>query len=251
MPLIEAPPRGRRITPPDLGGPGVPLIAELVGPAGVGKTAMLRALGQRHAGIRAGLSIDRARFLPAITRASLALLPTCIEVLRNDRRSIWPVMLHLIRLRTLPTVLASRLARGPSAIVLDEGPLFSLARLSVFHRAHESRTRLGRAWQEQLDRWTRLLDVVIWLDAPDQILMQRIRTRFKSHPIKDDPDHAMKEFLSRFRQAYDEIRARVSAVGRARMIDVDTATVSAEQAVPLILAALTAGPGASGTTPPR
>lgn len=250
MPLIEMPPRGNRATRSDLGR-GQPLIAELVGPAGAGKTVMLRALGERHAGIRAGLSIHRARFLPAITRASLALLPTCIEVLRDDRRSIWPVLLQLMRLRILPTVLASRLSRGPSAIVLDEGPLFSLARLSVFQRAHESRTRLGRAWQEQLDRWTRLLDVVIWLDAPNEILMQRIRTRFKPHMIKEDPDHAMMEFLSQYRQAYDEIRGRLTAVGRARMIDVDTATVSAEQAVPLILAALTAGPGASGTTPPR
>jgi hypothetical protein len=237
--LIEAPPRDNRATPPDLGAPVRPLIAELVGPAGAGKTAMLRAIGQRHTGIRAGLSIDRARFLPAITRHTVALLPTCFEVLRDDRRSIWPVMLHLIRLRTLPTVLASETARGPSAILLDEGPLFSLARLSVFQRAHESRTRLGRAWQEQLDRWTTLLDVVIWLDAPDPVLVQRIRTRFKPHSIKEDPDHAMHEFLGRYRQAYEEIRTRLTAAGRTRMIDVDTAVVSAEQAAPIVLAALT------------
>jgi len=239
MPLIEAPPGGRRASPPDLGTPGRPLIAEIVGPAGAGKTAMLRAIGQRHAGIRAGLSIDRARFLPTITRQTIALLPTCFEVLRDDRRSMWPIMLHLIRLRTLPAVLAQETARGPSAIVLDEGPLFSLARLSVFHRAHESRTRLGRAWQEQLDRWTTLLDVVIWLDAPDPILVQRIRTRFKPHSIKEDPDHAMHEFLGRYRQAYEEIRTCLTAVGRTRMIEVNTATVSAEQAAPVVLAALT------------
>ncbi len=220
-----------------------PLIVELVGPAGAGKTAMLRALGRRHNGIRAGLSIDRARHFPALTRHAVALLPTWIEVVRDDRRSMWPVMVHLMRLRILPTVLARESARGPAAVVLDEGPLFSLARLSVFQRAHESRTRLGRAWQEQLDRWMTLLDVVIWLDAPDAVLVERIRNRFKPHMIRDDPEHAMREFLGRYRHVYEDIRSRLTAVGRARMIDVDTAALTVEQAVPVVLAAL--------TTPPR
>jgi hypothetical protein len=218
------------------------VIAELVGPAGAGKSALLRALGQRHAGIRAGLSIDRVRFLPTLSRHVLALLPTALEVLRNDRRSLRTVMLHLVRLRTLPTVLANEIAARPPAIVLDEGPLFSLGRLSVFQRAHESRTRLGQAWQEQLERWTRLLDVVIWLDAPNPVLAQRIRTRFKPPQVKDDPEHAIHEFLSRYRQAYEEIRARVAKAGRTRMVDVNTAALSAEQAAPIVLDALSATP---------
>jgi hypothetical protein len=243
VPLTAAPPSGRRESPSGRHAPPRTLIVELVGPAGAGKTALLRALGRHHTGLRAGLSIDRVRYLPAISRHTLALLPTGIEVLRDDRRSLWPVMLHLIRLRTLPTVLAHEMAARPAAIVLDEGPLFSLGRLSVFQRAHESRTRLGQAWQRQLDRWTRLLDVVIWLDAPDPILAQRIRTRFKPHQVKDDPEQAVYEFLGRYRQAYKEIRARVVSAGRTRMIDLDTSALSADQAVPLVLAALTARPG--------
>lgn len=248
MPLIDAPPRRSGESLPGRGAPVRTLIAELVGPAGVGKTAMLRALGQRHSGIRAGVSIDRVRYLPTFSRHMIALVPTGVEVLRDDRRSLWPVMLHLVRLRTLPRVLAHEAAVGSGAVVLDEGPLFSLGRLSVFQRAHESRTRLGQAWQEQLERWSSLLDVVVWLDAPDPILAQRIRTRFKRHRVKDDPDEAVYEFLGRYRQAYEEIRTRVESAGRARMVDVDTAALSVEQAVPIVLAALTASP-ATGSTP--
>jgi hypothetical protein len=221
--------------------PGPPLIAELVGPAGAGKTAMLRRLGQRHTGIRAGLSIDRTRFLPALTWYALALVPTGLEVLQDDWRSTWPVMLHLLRLRTLPAVVTQEASTGPAAIVLDEGPLFSLARLSVFHRARENRARLGREWDDQLGRWSNLLDVVVWLDAPDAVLAQRIRKRLKPHRVKDDSDQAIYEFLAQYRRAYSDIRARLVSTGHTRIIDVDTSVMPAEQSVPMVLAALTSG----------
>jgi len=223
--------------------PAAPVIAELVGPAGAGKSAMLRRLGQRHTGIRAGLSIDRARFLPALTWYALALVPTGLEVLRDDWRSTWPVMLHLLRLRTLPAVVAREARTSPAAIVLDEGPLFSLARLSVFNRARENRTRLGHAWEDQLGRWSKLLDVVVWLDAPDAVLAQRIRKRLKPHRVKDDSDEAIYEFLGQYRRAYGDIRARLVSAGHTRIIDVDTSVMPAEQSVPMVLAALTSGHG--------
>lgn len=222
---------------------GTPLIAELIGPAGAGKTAMLRRLRQRHTGIRAGLSIDRVRFLPALTWYALALVPTGLEVLRDDWRSTWPVMLHLLRLRTLPAVVAQETRTGPAAIVLDEGPLFSLARLSVFQHARENRARLGREWDHQLERWSTLLDVVVWLDAPDAVLAQRIRKRVKPHRVKDDSDQAIYEFLGQYRRSYADIRTRLVSAGHTRIIDVDTSVLPAEQSVPMVLAALTAGRG--------
>jgi hypothetical protein len=226
-------------------------IAELVGPAGAGKTAMLRAIGRHNGGIRAGLHIDRVRYLPALVGHAIALAPIALELLRNEPRSLRPGLLHLLRLRTLATVLEREATAGRPAVVLDEGPLFSLGRLSVFQHANRGDTRLARAWHEHLDQWARRLDVVIWLDAPDLVLARRIRSRPKAHRVKSDSDQAVFEFLSHYRRAYEEIRARLTASGRIRMIDVDTAALSAEQAVPLVLAALTPDPGATGPRPDR
>jgi hypothetical protein len=43
-------------------------------------------------------------------------------------------------------------------------------------------------WEHVCSDWANLLDMVICLDAPDAILLQRNRTREKSHGIKKNDD---------------------------------------------------------------
>src|ERR1051325_4348174 len=52
------------------------LVFELVGPAGAGKTSLLKILGQRDKGIRAGLRIPVSRYLAA----AVLLLPTFLRI---------------------------------------------------------------------------------------------------------------------------------------------------------------------------
>lgn len=229
MPLTAAPPRAA---------PAQTVIAELVGPAGVGKTALLRAVAQHDAEILAGAHIDRWRDLPTVIGQAIALIPIGLELLRTHPRSFRAALAQLLRLRTLPFVLGREARAGRAAVVLDEGPLFALGRLSVFQGANRGVTRLAREWRAQLDDWAGRLDIVIWLDAPDALLAERIRARPKAHRIKTATDAAIMEFLDRYRRAYEDIRARVVACGHARVIDVDTGAVSVAQAVPGVLAAV-------------
>ena len=237
--MIDAPPRGRRApTAATAATPDQTVIAEIVGPAGAGKTAMLRTIARREPGIQAGIHIDRWRDLPAVLHHAIALIPIGLELVREQPRSFRPAMGQLLRLRTLPVVLDRAASDGRRVVLLDEGPLFGLGRLSAFQAANRGTTRLAREWRRQLDQWAGLLDLVVWLDAPDLVLAQRIRTRPKSHRVKETSDAAVFEFLGRYRRAYEEIRARLTATGRTRMIDVNTAELSAEQAMAVVLAAL-------------
>jgi hypothetical protein len=212
-----------------------PLIVELLGPAGAGKTAVLRALGQRDESIRPGLRIDRVRFLPTMIRHAIGLAPTAFELMRRSPGSWRPVMLHLLRLRSLPGVLSRGTTPAYRAIVLDEGPLFSLSRLSVFHEANTGNGRLALGWHAALDYWAGALDAVIWLDAPNPVLWQRIRERSKEHQIKDKGEREAFEFLDRYRDAYREVLARLTTIGRVRLTWIDTAAESVDQATARIL----------------
>lgn len=211
---------------------------ELVGPAGAGKTAALRALGQRADSVQPGLRIDRLRYLPIIIWHTLALASTGFELLEESPRSWWPGMRHLVRLRTLHAVLAREASPSHRAIILDEGPVFSLSRLSMFQNASLGNGRLARAWRTILDRWAGTLDVVIWLDAPDPVLAQRIRSRSKFHQVKEATDQQLYEFLGRYRSAYREVLARLTAAGHVRLVEMDTDGESADQAAAKILAVL-------------
>lgn len=215
-----------------------PIIVELVGPAGAGKTALLRAISARDPSVRSGLRIERLQFLPLILWHALALAPTAVELFAENTRSWWPGVRQLVRLRTLHPALARETSSGSRAIILDEGPLFSLTRLSVFQKADVGHGRLGREWRAELARWTSELDVVVWLDAPDHVLSERIRGRDKDHMVKDATEQEMTEFLGRYRSAYLGLLDRVRAAGRVRVVKIETHEHTTDHIAGIILAAL-------------
>lgn len=238
MPLTAAPPRGRRESPSGRRAPGRTLIVELIGPAGAGKTAVLRSLG-RDPRVQAGVRIDRVRQLAEMVVHGAALLPVALTLLGRGWRRHWHGLPHLVRLRTLPRAIALAAAEAEAdVILLDEGPVFSLARLSVFQQANQGEGRLAGAWHAELDRWSGLLDLVIWIDAPDVVLAERIRSRLKRHQIKGATDAEVAVFLERYRQAYREILDRLTTGGRVGMVYLDTSDLAVDVAAGRVLAEL-------------
>ena len=63
----------------------------------------------------------------------------------------------------------------------------------------------------------RVLDAVIWLDAPDAVLTQRIRDRAKPHQVKHESDATIQNHLMRYRDSYDLV---VSELSRRNGLDV-------------------------------
>jgi len=218
--------------------PSRPLIVELVGPAGVGKTALLRLLGQDPR-VRTGIRINRVRHFLEVVTHSVALFPAGFGLLRQGPSSLHSGLLHLVRLRTLSTVVALAMAEEAGrAIVLDEGPVFSLGRLSVFQQASQGNGRVARHWRTELNRWTTLLDAVIWIDAADPVLIERIRSRRKDHRVKNGSTDEVAEFLGRYRRAYEEILAALRASGKVQVIELNTTDVTIEAAADRVLAEL-------------
>ena len=206
-----------------------PLVFELVGPAGVGKTAVLRAIARLAPLIRTGVRIDRMRQLPAITWSLLALTPALADMFFADARRFWPGLRHLSRLRTLPAAIARAQASGHRAILLDEGPVFSLGRLSVFHYAATGRGSLARLWNHELARWSTVLSGIVFLDARNDVLSERIHRRAKPHQVKNRGDREVNEFLDGYRAAYQAILGRLTADRRVEIVEIDTTTATIEQ----------------------
>lgn len=215
------------------------LVFELVGPAGVGKTAVLHAISRLAPALRTGLRIDRIRQLPVIAWSMVALTPAVAEMMIVDPRQLWPGMRHLGRLRSLTTELAHARTLAPhEAILLDEGPVFSLGRLSVFQHAGEGTGVLARQWRSEVAHWSRVLDGVIVLDARNDVLAERIRQRPKPHEVKASSDREAFAFLDRYRNAYRDIVARLTASGQVQTIEFDTSTTPVEAIAAGVLTAL-------------
>src|SRR3989337_1789490 len=111
-----------------------PLIIELVGPAGAGKTTLSRALKRRSERIQIGAEIElrKIKYIPVFVRNALLLLPIILRRWHYSRWFTWEEIKYLIYLKGWPRVLKQQAAQGGDAILLDHGPVFKLATLNGF-----------------------------------------------------------------------------------------------------------------------
>ncbi len=210
-------------------------VVELIGPPGAGKTTIrreLQALEPRSRSIR----VDRRRELGAVVHAALGLaLPLAAGRARHRHSPSWADAVQLVRLRALHPAVAREAAGATRLVLLDEGPAYALAKLQAFARAAEDDGFFGARWRDALARWRQALDIVVWLDAPDELLVQRIRARAKAHRVKSAGDLETFRFLARYRAAYDTVVAGLCTAGGPRLLRIDTtAGTGGEQAARLL-----------------
>ncbi|MGH7526052.1 MAG: AAA family ATPase [Gemmatimonadales bacterium] len=205
-----------------------PLVVELVGPAAAGKSTLLRMLGGRDRSLRAGLRPARHQHL----RSAVALVPTFLALHRGAGGVLWKEMKRITYLRTLHRILVGT-ARSPRPVLLDEGPVYMLARLRMYGGDRMGSPAFQQWWRSAFEQWARTLDLVVWLDAPDAVLIDRIRTRSQRHRMQEVADSSILQFLTSYRQAYTEVIAGLTAPLHLRVLsfrtDQEPATRIAEQ----------------------
>ena len=207
-----------------------PVIVELVGPAGAGKSAVADVLRGREHALRVSIWGLPLRF---VCWSAVTLLPTFLALCLGTHSLPWEEMKQMIRLGALRRFLAQAATPDQRLIVLDEGPVFALSWLQVFGDERLAGSAAYQRWvRRTLAAWASVLDVIVRLDAPDPVLAQRIRSRVKPHMVKDQSDQEIAAFAARFRAAFAAVIAAVTSLNGTRQL-----TVSAEPARPEDLAA--------------
>jgi hypothetical protein len=206
-------------------------LVELAGPAGAGKSTVFRALVTRA---------DNVEAAPDIGKRDYALLaahvPPVVGALLRRRaiRRLTPAQLRvMVYLRALPPLVARRPPGDRSVLIFDQGPLYVLGRPRLLD------ARLAPWRQEMFERWASLLDAVVWLDAPDGVLVGRIGERPKWHRLKGQPADAAIDVLAKTRAVYEEmlsnLEARDDGPGILRF---DTSRTSPEEIADAVLGAV-------------
>ena len=173
-----------------------PWVVEIVGPAGSGKTTVASRMCIRP-GVRSVSSVSSAVSPARRLVAGFRAAPQTLRLI-GRRRPTRQQIAWLSRLVALETV--TRHADA-DVLVLDQGPLYTLSRLTA------ARPDCAEdAWvTRRTERWAGLLDAVLLLDASDEILVERIRSRSKAHAVKDAVDGDALAAVARQRVELDRL----------------------------------------------
>jgi deoxyadenosine/deoxycytidine kinase len=184
-------------------------IIEIIGPAGAGKSSLgqlLKVSGKIKI-INAAPNFRLINDIPFFIKNTFYSLPTFVRfIARQDDKSInakqfvWLVILNgwSKRLR--------RYAKKFSTIfVLDEGPIYLMTFLYVYG-SNVFKSQNSNVWWEHIFRdYANAIDIVVWLDAPNSVLVSRIRDRNKPHGVKNKTDPEAFNYLNNLRQAYERM----------------------------------------------
>ncbi len=135
-------------------------------------------------------------------------------------------MKQIARLAALG-LLVRRRARHARLVVLDEGPVFALSWLRVFGRAGLQNGPLEPWWERTLAAWAAGLDCLVLLDAPEAVLISRLRAREKPNDVfRHMSDAAVRDLVARYRAAFDRVIGALTARGGPRLLELGTAEAS-------------------------
>ena len=205
------------------------LVVELLGAPGTGKSGLARALSELD-----GVTVvkDHQRGDLSTLAWSLARSwPVAVAPPHDVDRRRWAAWAG--RVTAASQIAEARFASGARTVVFDQGAAYTLVRMmQVRSRPH------GNVWW-----WSRcletagLLDLLVILDADNDVLARRLRTRSKEHEADTMESPTLGDYLARERRACHEVADVLAREGAdvRRIITTDT---TVEEQVDIVREAL-------------
>jgi shikimate kinase len=218
------------------------LVIEIIGPAGAGKSTLYRALGECDARfVREPLPPVRdISYFLFFVKNIIALIPTLVSMQgKTSRRLTREELAWMAMLNGWPELLKRQTRDSRKIILLDQGPIFLIGTLQGFGPPGLQNPGVQAWWNKIYARWTEVLDTIVWLDAADELLTMRIRTREQEHLVKEALDQKVHDFLAEWRQVYDRVMDRISLDNaRMQILRVDTGRFTAEEIVSQVISSI-------------
>lgn len=203
-----------------------PLVVELVGAAAAGKSTLVAELQRRDPAIRWLQRARRDGGRASMARHVVRFLPAWVAGVTRAPAYTWRHGRFFLRLAALEGVVRRAARESPGVVMLEHGPVFTLARLRAFHDGPVPEP-LARYATRLLTRWAKMLDLVVALDAPIDVLEQRLRTRSKDHAMRESTPEEFGGFVRRYLAAYATVLAELAAAAGPPVLTLrsDQATV--------------------------
>jgi len=215
-------------------------LVEITGVAGSGKSTLARHLADDSADARIAEFIHTRipRHLAHMVLSIPRLLPILARNLVMPPRLSWADVKLLVYVAEWDRFLRARAEYRHGLTLFDQGPVYALVRLRAQGKGVTRSAAFTRWWDGALERWAGALAAVVYLDASDPVLLERIDGRAQAHATKGQPEDAARGFLERYRRLFEEALGRLDRAGGPQVVRVDSGATSADRIAADVRAAL-------------
>ncbi len=215
-----------------------PSLFEIAGPAGAGKSTLVRALLDRDPRMQVVQLPPRVRLAPFYARRAVELLPTYLLHYRGTRWFTRQEAKAMALVEAWQKRVDSSPSRDDRIRLFDQGPVFRLAVMSglgppIVRSALF--TDLLEGWARS---WADRLDLVVWLSAPDDVLLHRIRTRPQDHAVKEWLDAPALQRIGQYGDAIQRVIEELARSSSIHVLKFDTGSRSPESIADELLSSL-------------
>jgi thymidylate kinase len=200
------------------------LLVEIAGVTGSGKSTLAQTLCERRENCRlyGSLRMREPSHIPYVVHSVPSLVPLLAGCVKARRMPTWTELKLLIYVMEWSRRLDRQTEYRTGLTLIDQGPVYALARLGQADPPLAGTQPHGTWWMSTMDMWRNSLDAVIWLDAPNEVLWQRVNTRTQSHGIKNQSAALAMSFIERYRQAYETVFRSMEREGGPTVLRYDT-----------------------------
>lgn len=211
-------------------------IWEMVGISGAGKTTLRQRLCQYNERIQFRIPPTKSSYLSFIVKHTFLWLPIYF---RNGLRARFFTRKEIAMMGYLetwiPYLQMQTLTKG-IVVLLDPGSIYWISELQN-HSSDFTRSQQYKQWMEKkILQWSNAIDVIIWLDAPDELLFERVLMRDEWHEAKEQSKEKNFERFARERKSFKQIIAMRKKLSRPRVFSFCSDQTSTEEMATRILA---------------
>lgn len=210
---------------------GAALALEIAGVAGSGKSTLARAVCADSPDRRLDgpLRLRNLRHLPYVTHSIPRLVPLLAHAARAQRWPTWTELKLIVYLMEWTRWLTRNPAYRTGVTVIDQGPVYGLARLGHADPPVAGTEPSSDWWASTTTSWAAALDAIIWVDAPNEVLWDRVNTRVQGHEIKGESRAAGMAFIDSYRASYEHVLLSMAGPTGPAVLRYDTSTQSAQE----------------------